>query len=123
MARESTYAARTPATPELRESALSAGGSSQKDDFLHPNTAVVINEAAARAYFPYEEPIGKQIMGKADHQWKTVVGVVSDTKNTGLDAEPQPQVFVNSLVDPDGELPRCSSSYEALLTVNPWSRL
>jgi putative ABC transport system permease protein len=75
-----------------------------KDDFLHPNTVVVINEAAARTYFPGEDPIGKRIMGKVEHQWKTVLGVVSDTKNTGLDAEPQPQAFVNSLFDPQAEV-------------------
>jgi putative ABC transport system permease protein len=71
-----------------------------EDDSLHPNTLAVINEAAARAYMPGEDPIGKQIVGGPLHQWKTVVGVVSDTKNSGLDADPQPQAFLNGLVDP-----------------------
>ena len=69
-------------------------------DFLHPNTLSVINETAARAYFPGEDPIGKEIIGITEHKWKTVVGVVSDSKNNGLDASSEPMAFVNGLVDP-----------------------
>ena len=64
-------------------------------DYRHKNTLAVINQSAARAYFPGENPIGKQIIGGPQHQWKTVIGVLSDTKNSGLDAAPQPQAFVN----------------------------
>ena len=76
----------------------------EEDDFLHPNTVVVINEAAAQAFFPGENPTGKHTMGKVQPDWKTVVGIVSDTKNNGLDAPPQPQLFVNSFTVPDDEV-------------------
>ena len=70
------------------------------NDTLYPNTLAVINEAAARAYFPGEDPIGKQIMGVTDGKRKTVIGIVSDTKNSGLDSPVEPQAFLNGLVDP-----------------------
>jgi putative ABC transport system permease protein len=75
-------------------------------DFGHPNTLAIINETAARRFFPGENPIGKQIMGMRSapnspvQHWKTVVGVVSDSKNRGLDAPPEPQVFFNGLAYP-----------------------
>ena len=65
------------------------------DDFQHPDTIAVINEAAARAYFPGESPLGKQILGGRVGPWKTVVGVVTDTKNQGLNQPATPEAFVN----------------------------
>ena len=72
------------------------------EDLRHPNTLAVINEAAARAYFPGEDPIGKQIIRGPQKEWKTIVGVVSDTKNEGLNADPAPQAFVNGTTWPNG---------------------
>jgi len=66
-----------------------------KGDFHHPNTVAVINEATARAYFSGESPLGKQILGTGGGPWKTVVGVVADTKNRGLNHPPAPEAFVN----------------------------
>jgi predicted permease len=65
------------------------------DDFHHPGMVAVINEAAARAYFPGESAIGKQILGGPVGPWKTVVGVVADTKNQGLNRPATPEAFVN----------------------------
>jgi predicted permease len=69
-----------------------------QSDFVRPGTLAVINGATARAYFPGEDPIGKQILRSPDGLWKTVVGVVADTKNGGLDSAPVPQAFVNGPV-------------------------
>jgi putative ABC transport system permease protein len=72
-----------------------------EEDFHHTDSLAVLNETAARRFFPGEEAIGKQIMGVGAaanlsvHPWKTVVGVVSDSKNMGLDAPAAPQVFFN----------------------------
>ena len=64
-------------------------------DYAHPGTLAVINEAAARAYFPGEDPIGKQIMGGRASQWKTVVGVIADTKNGGLNQPTAAEAWIN----------------------------
>ncbi|SPE33639.1 conserved membrane hypothetical protein [Candidatus Sulfopaludibacter sp. SbA3] len=72
------------------------------DDFQHPGTLVVLNEAAARAYFPGEDPLGKQVLGSGN-TWKTVVGVAADTKNQGLNHPALPQALLNEPA-PDGSL-------------------
>jgi len=58
----------------------------------------VINEAAARRFFPNEDPIGKRIKtGGPDSQrpWVEIVGVVRSTRNRGPEVEPQPEFFAN----------------------------
>jgi putative ABC transport system permease protein len=64
-------------------------------DRAHPNTLAVINQAAVRAYFPGEDAVGKQIMGGRASDWKTVVGVIADAKNKGLNQPAIPEVWVN----------------------------
>ena len=50
---------------------------------------VIINETAARRYWPGENPIGKRILsGLDENQWSTIIGVVGDVKHAGLDAAP-----------------------------------
>ena len=65
-----------------------------EDDYHYPSTLAVLNEAAAHAYFPGEDPLGKQILGTAS-AWKTVVGVAADTKNRQLNQPATPQVWIN----------------------------
>lgn len=77
-----------------------------ESDLRRPNTLAVLNETAARRFFPGEDAIGKQIMGvriapnSADRQWKTIVGVISDSKNVGLDSPAAPEVFFNGMSYP-----------------------
>jgi putative ABC transport system permease protein len=74
---------------------LVQGRSFNDDDFRHPGAAAVINEAAARAYFPGESPLGKRILGVVE-QWRTVVGVIADTKNHGLSSPAMPQALIDN---------------------------
>jgi putative ABC transport system permease protein len=60
-----------------------------------PGSLAVVNETAARAYLPGESPIGKQILGGRAGPWKTVVGVIADTKNQGLNQPASPEALVN----------------------------
>ncbi|MGH9768528.1 MAG: FtsX-like permease family protein, partial [Blastocatellia bacterium] len=53
------------------------------------SSEAVINEAMARRYFPNEDPIGKRIsLGAPGPPWLTVVGVVKDVPQRGLESEP-----------------------------------
>jgi len=76
---------------ELTEGDLTAG------------PAVVVNEAFARAFWPSQDPVGRQVtLHKAvqgrpdfgDAMPSTVVGVVGDVHQFGLDTPPVPQVYL-----------------------------
>lgn len=69
-----------------------------KQDFRHPETLAVINQAAVRAYLADGDPIGKRIGGGRWGTWKTVIGIAADTKNDGLNHPAAPQMFVNNEV-------------------------
>ena len=62
---------------------------------------VILNQTLARKLFPDKDPIGQRVAWTGDvlrfipvsGNWRTVVGVVGDTKDGGLDAEPRPVLF------------------------------
>jgi putative ABC transport system permease protein len=65
-------------------------------EFTHQDTVaasrvVVINQSMARKYWPKENPVGKRILEGGS--WLTVVGVVGDMRNWGLDSESDIQIF------------------------------
>jgi putative ABC transport system permease protein len=55
---------------------------------------VAINEAAARRYWPNEDPLGQRISLGAPAEWREIVGVVGDTRHEGLDADADPAAFL-----------------------------
>jgi predicted permease len=63
---------------------------------------VIVNKTLADKFFPGRDPIGQRIawtgavlqfIGMKDNEWRTIVGVVGDTRDGGLDAEPRNVVF------------------------------
>jgi len=62
---------------------------------------VILNQAAARRYWPGANPIGKRILsGFDDDKWSTVIGVVGDVKHAGLDAGASPETYYHYLQIP-----------------------
>jgi predicted permease len=58
---------------------------------------VVVNEAAARAYWPGRNPIGASgRLSQTDNDPFTIVGVVGDVRNLGLNRPPAPEVYVSA---------------------------
>ena len=63
---------------------------------------VIVNQALVDRLFPGADPIGKRIAWTGDilrftpisGDWRTIVGVVANTKDGGLDAEPREVAFV-----------------------------
>ena len=63
---------------------------------------VIINQTLAARLFPNEDPIGKRLAWTGDllrftpfsGDWRTVVGVVGNTQDGGLDAEPRGVMFM-----------------------------
>jgi putative ABC transport system permease protein len=70
-------------------------------DNQHTPKVVIINQTAARRYWPNDNPIGKRILSNFDdEQWSTIIGVVGDVKHTGLDAETNPENYYHYLQIP-----------------------
>src|SRR5262249_4357232 len=71
---------------------------SEADDAKAP-LVVMVSETAAQRWWPRENPIGKRmrVAGNSVAQtelWRTVVGVVADVKQSGLDAPHTLQVYI-----------------------------
>jgi predicted permease len=73
---------------------LIAGRGFNESDRGNSRAVYVINKAAAKAYFPDVNPIGKTISG-AGFDIGEIVGIVDDTRQAGLDREPEPQLFLD----------------------------
>ncbi|HTC87367.1 MAG TPA: ABC transporter permease [Bryobacteraceae bacterium] len=70
-------------------------------DDQHTPKVVIINQTAARRYWPNDNPIGKRILSNFDdNQWSTIIGVVGDVKHSGLDAETNPENYYHYLQIP-----------------------
>lgn len=59
-----------------------------------PEPVAIINQTTANTYFPGEEPLGKGIGGVGPGKWKTIIGIVADMKNNGLDKPPLPEMYL-----------------------------
>ncbi|MBW3554779.1 MAG: ABC transporter permease [Gemmatimonadetes bacterium] len=65
-------------------------------------SVVIVNQALVDRLFPGQDPIGRRIAWTGDilrftpisGDWRTVVGVVANTRDGGLDAEPREAVFM-----------------------------
>jgi putative ABC transport system permease protein len=95
-----------PVTPESFTALripLKAGRFLDHTDVANSRKTVVINEALVRDFFPNESPIGHRIQFVAADNlvWRSIVGVVGDTRQMGLAAETRPQVFLPFEQSPD----------------------
>jgi len=68
----------------------------QRDDSM-----LILNESAARKFFPNEDPIGQFARNDdASNTWLQVVGVVSDVRQLEMDHPAPPAVYVPYVRDP-----------------------
>lgn len=74
--------------------------------------AVIISVGMAKRYFPGEDPLGKRIKwggDSADSPWLTIVGVVNDVKQDGLDKPTMPHTYAPYLQECTGSSGLCNS--------------
>jgi putative ABC transport system permease protein len=64
-----------------------------RDDESAPAVAI-INESAARRYWPNEDPIGQRISLGDPPAWREIVGIVADVKQTALESGVEPEVSI-----------------------------
>src|SRR4029077_19302838 len=77
-----------------------------RDGANTPHVAV-ISESLARGQWPNQDPIGHTIeFGNMENDMRllTIVGIVADTHEYGLDALPRPTVYVNMVQRPRAEM-------------------
>jgi putative ABC transport system permease protein len=73
---------------------LKAGRLFEPDDVNDNANVAVINESLARRFFPGENPVGQHIRRTAPNAPAvTIVGVVSDFHQIGMDSAPRPELF------------------------------
>src|SRR5262249_37037590 len=64
-----------------------------RDDESAP-AVVIINESAARRYWPNEDPIGQRISLGDPAAWREIVGIVGDVKQQALESGVEPEVSI-----------------------------
>ena len=80
----------------LRMSLRSGRFLSESDQGREP-LAVMINETAARTYWPGRNPIGALVrLSQPDNDLMEVVGVAGDTRNSGVSRPAVPEVYVSA---------------------------
>ncbi|MFG1691229.1 ABC transporter permease [Gemmatimonadota bacterium] len=72
---------------------LVAGRDLTEADRLDAPSVVLVNEAAARTFWPGENPVGKEIRQAPGGTPRQVVGVLGDTKLERLGEAPKPAVY------------------------------
>ncbi|TMJ79750.1 MAG: FtsX-like permease family protein, partial [Alphaproteobacteria bacterium] len=66
----------------------------------------VIDESTARKYWPSRDPLGRRVRFGKDptKPWTTVVGIIKDIKNDGLDIDGVPHIYVSVYQDPSKQV-------------------
>jgi putative ABC transport system permease protein len=94
----------TSVTPEyfkVLQASLVRGRFFAEDDEPGKQPVVIVDETAARTFWPDRDPIGRRLSIKstvrlrsaANPPWSTVVGVIKDIKNDGLDQSGAPHIY------------------------------
>jgi putative ABC transport system permease protein len=94
----------TPGFLDAMQIALLRGRGFTEQDTLETTPVVIVNEAMAAKFWPKEYALGKRIRISWEPGWKdldpdktplrTVVGIMADIKQFGLDTADEPQLYV-----------------------------
>ncbi len=93
----------------------------ERDDSAAP-PVVMINEAMAKEYWKDADPlndrlvIGKGVMREfADEQPRQIIGIVADSRDGGLDSNPDPKMFV-----PQAQVPDAANALNVRIAPMAW---
>jgi putative ABC transport system permease protein len=95
-----TFASVSPAYFKTLGIPLRAGRLLAETDKDKAPEVVVINETAQRKFWPHEDALGKRVSGDGGEHWATIVGVVGDVREFGLDKAPAPEAYVSQAQSP-----------------------
>jgi predicted permease len=57
-------------------------------------SVAIISQAMARRYWPSENPVGQRVTTDSGETWTTIVGIVGDVHQYGLDAAPVDEMYL-----------------------------
>jgi putative ABC transport system permease protein len=99
---EAHYRVITPSYFRVLGIPLLRGREFTEQDSQSTPAVVMINQNLARTYWPDENPVGKRVRTSpnSDSPWYSIVGVVGDARNFGLDAEARHEIYASYLQDP-----------------------
>ena len=91
---------------KVLQATLLRGRSFTEGDEDGKQPVAIIDESTARKYWPTRDPLGRRVRFGKDHTkpWLTVVGIVKDIKNDGLDIDGVPHIFVSTYQDPSKQV-------------------
>jgi predicted permease len=91
---------------KVMQATLLSGRSFTEDDEDGKQPVAIIDESTARKYWPSRDPLGRRVRFGKDRSkaWLTVVGIVRDIKNDGLDIDGVPHIFVSAYQDPNKQV-------------------
>jgi putative ABC transport system permease protein len=97
----------TPDWPTVMRVPLVRGRLLTAADRAGAPKVVLVNEAAARAFWPNQDPIGRPVSVGQGGFWKDtarVVGVVGDVRFRSMEAAPRPDVYLSYYQSPNERL-------------------
>lgn len=113
---EANFRAVTAGYFETMQMRLRRGRFFEARDAADANAVAVVNEAAARRWWPEGDALGGRVRfvsGGAPLPWTTIVGVVGDVRHAALARDPAPEVYV-----PQSQMPN-NYMYVAVRCVRP----
>jgi putative ABC transport system permease protein len=90
--------------------------------FLRQRLAAVVNQSMARKFWPGEDPVGKQFRfgpPGMDGPLVTIVGIVGDIRQHGLNTPPQPEFYLSALCFPTGPITLVLRTHSNPLAILP----
>lgn len=70
----------------------------REEDEAHASNTAIVDEGAARRFWPQQDPIGKRLcidcVEGHPQNWKQVIGVVNSIRHYSLEAVPDPEVYI-----------------------------
>ncbi|MEM7349204.1 MAG: ABC transporter permease [Acidobacteriota bacterium] len=71
-----------------------AGRAFNRGDGAESAQVALLNEAAARRFFPQGDAVGSFLRGDSDDDRTEIVGIVGDVRHQGLEQDPVPEIFL-----------------------------
>ncbi|HMB53955.1 MAG TPA: ABC transporter permease [Thermoanaerobaculia bacterium] len=102
-ATQAGYRVITPGYLDTMGIALRDGRGILPSDRADSEPVALINQVAARSYFPGEDPLGERLRTRGA-VWFRIVGVVEDVRHDSLEAAPRPEVFFPFAQRPTGAM-------------------